>query len=113
LGVARLVDQQAAVRCCAEVSVGIQRHLVQHGPLIPRRVSEHVLQLLVVRLNDRLFHPLHVLACRLHQTLEVVSGGAEYRAGLALKMRQVAPMEAKKSICDPINSFNVVISIFK
>jgi hypothetical protein len=49
----------------------------------------------------------------LHQTLEVVSGGAEYRAGLALKMRQVAPMEAKKSICDPINSFNVVISIFK
>lgn len=81
--------------------------------MIPIRIGEHRLQALFVGLGHRLFHTLHVLAPRLHQSFEVIACGLKDRAGLALEMIAIAPMEAQKTRGHLINRANACISIVK
>ena len=68
-----LIDQQGAVGMPAQQPVRILGDLIQHRPLGPGRLAQHVVQGLMIRLGNRLFHPLHVLGFRLEQPAHVVS----------------------------------------
>jgi hypothetical protein len=46
LGEAALVDHQAARRLAAKQLVGVSGDLRYHGPMVPRRVADEVLELL-------------------------------------------------------------------
>ena len=49
--------------------------MVENRPLGSRRLTEHMMQGLMIRLRHHLFHPLHVLRLRLNQPLHIVPRG--------------------------------------
>jgi hypothetical protein len=77
--------------------------LIEHRPVIPIRIGEHMLQALLIGLYHRLFHALHVLALGLHQPFEGVACGLKDRAVFALKMPLITVVKAHKAIGNSIN----------
>ena len=103
LGKARFIDHKATVRRSTQPTIGLLGYLIEHCPVVPIRIREHVLEALLVGLHHRLFHALHVLALRLHQPFEVIACGLKDRAGFALKMLAVTSMKSQKAIGNFIN----------
>lgn len=90
------IDQQATVRAPTQPLICLQRHLINDRLMIPRRVREHLLQLLFIGLRNPLLHAFHIflIGIGLHQTLQIVSNRLDQAAGRALKMRFEAQMKA-------------------
>jgi len=76
-------------------------HLIQHRPLGPRRLAQHVVQGLLVGVRDHLFHPFHVLGFRLQQTPDVVLDRRFYRPGSLAEVTAEAVAEVQEPLTNP------------
>jgi hypothetical protein len=81
-------------------SIRLQRHLVHDRLMIPRRIREHLLKLLFVRIRNPFLHAFHILLVRigLHQTPQRVPNRLEHTAGRVLKMPFEAQTETGKAL---------------
>ena len=88
----------------AKPSIRFQRNLIDHRPMIPRRVRQHMLQLLFIRTRNPFLHPFHILfvRIRLHQATQIVSDRLDHVARCVLKVRFEAQMETGESPGKPI-----------
>jgi hypothetical protein len=68
--------------------------------MIPRRIREHLLKLLFVRIRNPFLHAFHILLVRigLHQTPQIVPNRLEHTAGRVLKMPFEAQTETGKAL---------------
>ena len=71
-----------------------------HPAPIPGRLAQHVLQGLMIRLGNRLFHPFHVLGFRLQQAPDVVLDRRFYRPGSLAEVTAEAVAEVQEPLTD-------------
>jgi hypothetical protein len=64
-------------------------------------LGQHVLQGLMVRLGNRLFHPFHILGFRLEQPADIVLDRSLYRPGSPAEMAAEALAEVQEALTDP------------
>ena len=102
LGKAAFIDEQTAVGGTAQPLIGFPCHLVEDRTMIPWRVGEHVLKELLIRIDDRFFHALHVLSFGLHQPIEIMASRCKHRARLKLEVRFEAAVKTAKTFGDVI-----------
>ena len=75
----------------AQQPVRILGDLIQYRPFGPGRLAQHVVQGLMIRLGNRLFHPFHVLGFRLQQTPDIVPSRRLDRSGPLAEVTAEAP----------------------
>ena len=94
-----LIDQQAAIAMASKQPVCLQSHLIDHRLMIPRRVRQHMLQLLLIRIRNPFLHSLHILFVwvGLHESFQIVPDRRDNRARSVLKMRLETPMKLGES----------------
>lgn len=63
-----------------EQSVRASGHLAHHRLGIPRRVGNEMLEGLLVRIRNGLFHPLHVSSIRLQEAPQILPGRGDRRS---------------------------------
>ncbi len=96
-----LIDQQGAVGMPAQQPARILGDLIQHRPFGPGRLAQHVVQGLMIRLGNRLFHPLHILGFRLEQPAHLVSRRGLYSPGSATEVTAEMFAEVQEPLTNP------------
>ncbi len=79
-------DQGGAM---AEIPIGILDQLIPHISAAPRRLTQHVMQALVVASRHLFGHPLQITPITLEPAMEIQAGCCFNRAGAALEAPQV------------------------
>lgn len=96
-----LIDEQGAISVSPQEPVGLLGHLVQHRPLGPNRLAQHVVQGLMIRLGNRLFHPFHVFGFRLEQATDIVLSHRLDRPGSPAEVTAETVAKVQKPLTDP------------
>ena len=109
------INQQATVAMASKQPVCLHSDLIDHPLMVPWRVRQHMLQLLLICIRNPFLHSLHIFLVRicLHQTFQIVPNRLDNRARRLLKMRLETQMKPGESFSQAIKWINRPISITK